>query len=254
MSAVRLDKYLAQSGERTRSEAVKAIRSGLVRVNGTPVRDPSSKVQDGDEVLLSGQPVGDDALQYFLFHKPAGVLTAARDSRAKTVMDLVPEALSRRKVLPVGRLDKDTTGLLILTNDGALAHSLLDPKRHVWKRYVARVEGRLDEADVQAFREGIELKDFTARPAQLRILEAQEETSTGEVKVREGKFHQVKRMFAARGHEVTALHRAAFGPLTLPEDLKQGEIRRLTEEELQALRQAIQSDASDGGKDESNAE
>lgn len=254
MSAVRLDKYLAQSGERTRSEAVKAIRSGLVRVNGAPVRDPAAKVQDGDEVLLSGQPVGDDALQYFLFHKPAGVLTAARDSRAQTVMDLVPEALGRRKVLPVGRLDKDTTGLLILTNDGALAHSLLDPKRHVWKRYVARVEGQLDENDVRAFREGIELKDFTAKPAQLRILEVQADASTAEVEVREGKFHQVKRMFAARGHEVTALHRAAFGPLTLPEELKQGDIRRLTEEELQALRQAIQSAASDMGKDESNAE
>ena len=255
MSAVRLDKYLAQSGERTRSEAVKAIRSGLVHVNGVPVRDPSSKVQDGDEVLLSGQPVGDDSLQYFLFHKPAGVLTAARDSRAETVMDLVPEALSRRKVLPVGRLDKDTTGLLILTNDGALAHSLLDPKRHVWKRYIAQVEGRLDEADVKAFREGIELKDFTARPAQLRILEAQDDASVAEVEVREGKFHQVKRMFGARGHEVTALHRAAFGPIVLPEELKQGDIRRLTEEELRLLRQAIQTAASDEGKEnDSNAQ
>ncbi len=237
--SVRLDKFLSQSGERSRSEAVKAVRAGQVRVNGQPVRDPALKINETDTVTLAGETVGDDAQQYYLLYKPSGVLTAARDSRAETVMDLLPEALRRRKVLPVGRLDKDTTGLLILTNDGGLAHSLLDPKRHVWKRYIATVEGRLDESDVQAFAEGVELKDFIAKPAALRILEAGDEQSRAEVEVREGKFHQVKRMFGARGHEVTALHRAAFGPLTIPEGMKVGEHIRLTEEQVELLRKAV---------------
>ncbi len=241
MSAVRLDKYLAQSGERTRSEAVKAVRAGQVRLNGVVVRDPGAKVQDGDEVMLLGQAIGDDAMQYYLLYKPSGVLTAARDSHAQTVMDLLPEALSHRKVLPVGRLDKDTTGLLLLTNDGALAHSLLDPKRHVWKRYVARVEGRLAEEDVRAFESGIPLKDFCAKPASLVILQADDGESVAEVRVREGKFHQVKRMFAARGHEVLALHRASFGPLTIPEGMQPGDYVKLSEETVQLLRNAVQT-------------
>ncbi len=240
--SVRLDKFLSQSGERSRSEAVKAVRAGQVRVNGVPVRDPSLKINETDTVTLAGETVGDDAMQYYLFYKPSGVLTAARDSHAQTVMDLLPEALSRRKVLPVGRLDKDTTGLLLLTNDGVLAHSLLDPKRHVWKRYIATVEGKLDEADVNAFAEGIPLKDFTAKPAQLRILEAHDDFSRAEVEVREGKFHQVKRMFGARGHEVTALHRASFGPMTIPEGMKEGDHVRLTDEQVELLRRAVQTE------------
>ena len=132
-----------------------------------------------------------------------------------------------------------------LTNDGVLAHSLLDPKRHVWKRYIATVEGRLDEEDVQAFAEGIPLKDFTAKPAQLRILEAGESQSRAEVEVREGKFHQVKRMFGARGHEVTALHRASFGPLTIPEGMQVGEHIRLSEEQVELLRRAVQTAAEE---------
>ena len=241
--SVRLDKFLSQSGERSRSEAVKAVRAGQVRVNGVPVRDPATKLSETDVVTLAGETVGDDAMQYSVVYKPSGMLTAARDSRAETVMDLLPEALGRRKVLPVGRLDKDTTGLLLLTNDGVLAHSLLDPKRHVWKRYIATVEGKLDEADVKAFEEGIPLKDFTAKPAQLRILEAGETQSRAEVEVREGKFHQVKRMFAACGHEVTALHRASFGPLTIPEGMNAGEHIRLTEEQVELLRRAVQTAA-----------
>ena len=239
MSAVRLDKYLAQSGERSRSEAVKAIRAGQVRINGTPVRDPSAKVGDGDTVTLAGEAVADSALQYYLFYKPSGVLTAARDRKAQTVMDLLPEAFSRRDVLPVGRLDKDTTGLLLLTNDGALAHSLLDPKRHVWKTYIAKVSGKLDGEDVSAFEAGIELSDFTAKPAKLRIVEAAAEESLAEVEVHEGKFHQVKRMFGARGHEVLALHRASFGPLTISQTMQPGDYQPLTAEQLRLLREAV---------------
>lgn len=237
---VRLDKYLAQSGERSRSEATRAIRAGSVTVNGLVVRDPAAKIAPGDSVLLRGESVEDSALQYYLLYKPAGVLTAARDSRAQTVMDLLPPALLRRKVLPVGRLDKDTTGLLLLTNDGALAHALLDPKRHVWKRYIARVEGRLDEGDVRAFSQGIPLSDFVAQPAALRIVRADGAESVAEVEVREGKFHQVKRMFAARGHEVLSLHRAAFGPLVLPEAMRPGDFVRLSQEQIQLLQKAVQ--------------
>ena len=237
---VRLDKYLAQSGERSRSEATRAIRAGCATVNGLVVRDPAAKVAPGDSVLLRGESVEDSALQYYLLYKPAGVLTAARDSRAQTVMDLLPPALSRRKVLPVGRLDKDTTGLLLLTNDGALAHALLDPKRHIWKRYIARVEGRLDEGDVRAFSQGIPLSDFVAQPAALRIVRSDDAESVAEVEVREGKFHQVKRMFAARGHEVLSLHRAAFGPLVLPKPMRPGDFDKLSQEQIRLLQNAVQ--------------
>lgn len=239
MSAVRLDKYLALSGERTRSEATRAVRAGQVAINGTPVRDPAAKVGKGDTVTLIGALVKDSTYQYYLLYKPAGILTAARDSRAGTVMDLLPRALSHRKVLPVGRLDKDTTGLLLLTNDGALAHALIDPKRHVWKRYVALVEGMLDDADCSAFAQGMALSDFVAKPATLRILQASETESTGAVELREGKFHQVKRMFQARGHAVKALHREAFGPLDLPKGMRPGDFCELTPEQVQALRAAV---------------
>ena len=243
---MRLDKYLSLSGERSRSEAGKLIRSGAVRVDGQVTLRPETHVTEQSQVLLAGQPVGDSSKQYYMLNKPAGVLTAARDSRAATVMDLVPENLKKRKVLPVGRLDKDTTGLLLLTNDGELAHFLLSPGRHVWKQYRATVTGCLTEADVQAFAEGLELSDFVAKPARLTILQAGEAESVALVQVREGKFHQVKRMFAATGHEVTALHRASFGPLTLPEDLPVGQYRPLTEDEVQALRNSIQTRKKDG--------
>ena len=228
--SVRLDKFLSQSGERSRSEAVKAVRAGQVRVNGAPVRDPSLKINETDTVTLAGETVGDDAMQYYLFYKPSGVLTAARDSRAQTVMDLLPEALSRRKVLPVGRLDKDTTGLLLLTNDGVLAHSLLDPKRHVWKRYIATVEGKLDENDVKAFEEGIPLKDFTAKPARLEI--DADDPGKVFVEIAEGKFHQVKRMCERAGKNVVYLKRVAIGDLQLDETLEPGKVRELSREEL----------------------
>ena len=136
---MRLDRYLAQSGERTRSEAARLLRSGAVRVNGEPVRDGGLHLKPDDRVELMGQAVEEKRYQYLMLHKPAGLLTAARDSRAPTVMQLLPESCARRKVLPVGRLDKDTTGLLLFTNDGELAHRLLSPKRHVWKTYEATV-------------------------------------------------------------------------------------------------------------------
>ena len=231
---MRLDKYLALSGERTRSEATRLLKAGAVEVNCAIVRDGAFHISENDDVRLYGQPISDQSMMYLMLHKPAGILTAARDSRASTVMDLLPERYARRKVLPVGRLDKDTTGLLLMTNDGELAHRLLSPKRHVVKTYLATVTGCLDEEDVTAFREGIVLNDFVSMPAGLTILSAGEDESTAMVELKEGKFHQVKRMFLARGHEVTALHRSSFGPLTLG-DLPQSESRELTSDEIAAL-------------------
>jgi len=246
---MRLDKYLSQSGEYSRSEAGKLIRSGAVRVNGEAVRKPDAQIGPDDQVTLGGEVIGDRSMQYYLLHKPAGVLTAARDSRAQTVMDLVPENLRKRKVLPVGRLDKDTTGLLLLTNDGELAHFLLSPNRHVWKQYRATVTGQLTATDVEAFANGLQLSDFVAKPAKLTIVSTKPEESIGLVEVREGKFHQVKRMFAATGHEVTTLHRHSFGPLVLPEDLPVGQCRPLREDEIQALKQCVQTRKADGEDD-----
>jgi 16S rRNA pseudouridine516 synthase len=175
-----------------------------------------------------------------LLNKPAGVITAGKDVCAQTVMDCVPKALSRRKVLPVGRLDKDTTGLLLLTNDGELAHRLLSPKRRVIKEYHAHVEGRLDEDDVLAFARGIALPDCTAKGARMRILSASPAASAAALWLEEGKYHQAKRMFAACGHKVLTLRRVAFGPLRLPDDLPGGACRELTPAEVAALREAVQ--------------
>jgi len=240
MAFLRLDKYLAQSGEYSRKDAARLVRGGEVRVDSVVRRDPAFKVDpQAQTVSLQGERVGDHTFQYYLLHKPAGVLTAARDSRTRTVMELVPEALSRRNVLPVGRLDKDTTGLLLLTNDGGLAHSLLSPKRHVLKEYHVRAEGTLDESDVLAFAAGMIFSDFTAKSAEMRILSASAAVSEAIVWLAEGKHHQVKRMFAARGHPVLCLHRVAFGSLRLPDDLPEGAYRALTAPEVEALREDV---------------
>lgn len=244
----RLDKLLSLNGERTRSQSIALIRSGRVTVNGVCEKNPAARVGDNSTLLLDGQPVDTQKYRYAMMNKPAGVLTAAEDTRAKTVMDLLPPAWKNRGVMPIGRLDKDTTGLLLFTNNGILAHRLLDPKRVVWKRYLATVTGCLDETDMQKFRVGIPLRDFCAQPAELRILRAQAHESFAEVLVHEGKFHQVKRMFAACGHEVTALHRAAVGPITLPQDLPQGQYRMLTQEEIATLMEAVQLEDSEHAK------
>ncbi|MEG2718271.1 MAG: pseudouridine synthase [Clostridia bacterium] len=254
---MRLDKYLALSGEHSRSDALHAVRGGLVRVNGEVAKRVDQPVSEDDEVLWAGERVVSSTYQYYILHKPEGVLTAARDRHAQTVMDLLPQALLKRNVLPVGRLDKDTTGLLLLTNDGALAHRLLSPKHHVWKQYLATVAGELDKKDVLAFSKGMTLSDFSAKPAVLRILSASEEQSQAQVELREGKFHQVKRMFAALGHEVLTLHRTAFGTLTLPSELAIGDYRALSKEEIAALKAcameqkpSADSEAGEEGQDD----
>ena len=232
---MRLDRWLAAVTAAGRSEAKQWIRGGQAAVNGRIIRDPALSFEtETARLALNGTPVDGRVARHVMLHKPAGVLTAARDPKQPTVMDLLPPVYRSLGCMPVGRLDKDTTGLLVLTCDGELNHRLLSPGRHVEKRYRALVEGEMGEDVVRRFAEGLDLGDFTAQPAVLTLLTP----SLGEVVITEGKFHQVKRMFAATGHEVISLHRCAFGPLELGPDLPEGSWRELTAEELQALRQA----------------
>ncbi len=228
---MRLDKLLTHLGVASRSGVKELLKAGRVRVKGEAVRDAAFQVQAGDSVLLDGKRLDTRLSRHVMLHKPAGVLTAKEDARQKTVMDLLPPVYSALGCMPVGRLDKDTTGLLLLTTDGELAHRLISPERHVDKVYEARVEGTLTDRDAEAFAAGIPLKDFTALPAKLEILDA----DLARVTVREGKFHQVRRMFGAVGKPVLALRRLSFGPLPLDEALAPGEYRELTETEIAAL-------------------
>ena len=186
---------------------------------------------------MSGQRLTYEKFVYYLLNKPQGVISATEDDRHKTVLDLLDETARQKEVFPVGRLDIDTHGLLLLTNNGKLAHAMLSPKKHVEKIYRAQVAGLMNQADVERFAAGIELKDFTCQTAQLKILELDEvkETSLVEITLAEGKFHQVKRMVAACGKEVKDLQRLTMGPLQLDPALVLGEWRRLTEQEMQSL-------------------
>ena len=228
---MRLDKLLTHLGVASRSGAREVLKAGRVRVNGEAVRDAAFQVEVDDKVLLDGKLLDTRLSRHLLLHKPAGVLTAKEDNRQKTVMDLLPPEYTSLGCMPVGRLDKDTTGLLILTTDGELAHRLIAPERHVDKVYIATVDGCLSDADVEKFAEGIPLKDFTCLPAKLEILSP----NVGRVTVREGKYHQIKRMFGAVGKPVTELHRQRFGPLPLEDGMHPGEYRELTDDEIAAL-------------------
>ena len=229
---LRLDRWLVTLGIGSRSEVQKLVKKGGVKVNGMPVKDPGMQVDEKfAQLTVNGAPVDGRLTRHVMLHKPAGLLTAARDKKQPTVMDLLPDVYSAIGCMPVGRLDKDTTGLLFLTTDGELNHRLLSPGRHVDKTYLAEVDGTLDERHVAAFAEGLHLSDFDAQPAKLEIVAPQ----TGRVTVHEGKFHQIKRMFSAVGREVTKLHRETFGSLVLDPELPEGEWRELTEDELASL-------------------
>lgn len=239
---MRLDKALSLAGH-TRSEARKLIAQGRVQVSGAVVRDAGRNVSSGD-VMLDGAPIDAQEEIYLMLHKPAGVVTATEDKRLPTVVSLLPEIYQRRKIGPVGRLDRDVTGLVLLTTDGQLAHRLISPRWKAEKCYRARCEGALDANDVAAFAGGLMLSDFTAAPARLEILESGE-TSLADVILTEGKFHQVKRMFAAVGHPLITLQRLRIGCVTLDEALAPGEYRLLTEAEIAGLKKM--SDLDGGG-------
>ena len=229
----RLDKIISATGKKSRREVREIVRQGRVLVDGKPAPAADMKVDPQTAViLLDGEPLGYEKFTYVMLHKPAGVLTATEDRRQETVLDLLPPELRRRALSPVGRLDKDTEGLLLLTNDGQLAHRLLSPKSHVDKVYYARVDGALEPGDIAAFAAGMTLGDgLECLPAGLEILSPTEALVT----LREGKFHQVKRMLAARGKPVLYLTRLSMGWLRLDPALAPGAWRMLTEEERSAL-------------------
>ncbi|MBR4959752.1 MAG: rRNA pseudouridine synthase [Clostridia bacterium] len=232
---MRLDKYLSESGIFSRSEAGKAIRSGRILVDGTVVKDPSRHIAETASVLCDGKPVFWSKYQYIMLHKPQGYVSATED-KGRTVMDLVPPSCIRLGMFPCGRLDIDTTGLLLITNDGPGAHNWLSPKHHVTKTYRFTCALPLTEDARTRMESGLELGDFTSQPASVSL----EDPQNGEITITEGKFHQIKRMFAAVGNEITSLKRVRFGPLTLDETLQPGEWRYLTDEEIHAL-QAVHS-------------
>lgn len=232
----RLDKVISAMGKKSRREVKEMVRQGRILVNGKIAAAADMKIDPQHaEIILDGEPLNYEKFTYIMLHKPAGVLSAVEDRKQKTVLDLLPEELQKRGLSPVGRLDKDTEGLLLLTNDGELTHKLLSPKYHVDKVYYARVEGRLESADIEAFAAGMVLGvGLECLPAGLEILSANEALVT----LHEGKFHQVKRMLAARGKPVEYLKRLQMGPLQLDENLPQGGYRTLRAEEVAALRDA----------------
>lgn len=230
---MRLDKALSLAGC-SRTEAKAMIAKGRVQVNGVIARNPGLNVQP-NEVMLDGNPIDAEVEVYLMIHKPAGVVTATEDKKFPTVVSLLPEHYQKRKIGPVGRLDRDVTGLVLLTTDGQLAHRLISPKWKAEKVYRAECEGALDESHIRAFAEGVELSDFTAQPAGMEILSSGE-TSVADVTLTEGKFHQVKRMFIAIGHPLLSLKRLRIGCVTLDEGLAPGEFRKLTDEEITGLK------------------
>ena len=229
----RLDKLLAGTGKWSRREVKALVRQGLVRVDGRLAASAEEKLDPAAAIItVAGETISLCRFTYVMLHKPAGVLTATEDRKQPTVLDLLPPELRRIGLAPVGRLDKDTEGLLLLTNDGELAHRLLSPKYHVEKRYCARVDGALSAAEAEAFARGMTLGGgLECLPAGLELLPGHACIVT----LREGKFHQVKRMLAARGAPVLYLKRLSMGPLTLDDSLAAGAYRLLRAEEISAL-------------------
>ena len=240
---MRLDKFLVACAVGSRTEVKNFLKSGRVTVNGK--KEKSAKLQineETDEICFDGQKLDYEEFVYYMMNKPQGVISATEDPKHKTVLDLLDDLARSKEVFPVGRLDIDTHGLLLLTNDGKLAHALLSPKRHVDKTYLAQVKGIMTEEDIETFAQGIPLKGFTCQPAKLELVsvDAEKNQSLVRVTIAEGKFHQVKRMVAYCGKEVVDLQRLTMGTLTLDEDLKRGEWRRLSKEELEGLLESVQ--------------
>jgi len=236
---MRLDRLLSMLALGTRSQVRQIVKGGRIAVNGKPEKNADRRLNLGDGLALDGQPLDARTVRHVMLNKPCGVLTAAMDRKQKTVLDLLPPVYKACGCMPVGRLDKDTEGLLLLSTDGELAHRLLSPKRHVQKCYRAEVDGPLGQDDINAFRQGLVLSDFTAQPAKLEILTSDTEQAVALVWVSEGKYHQVRRMFAARGRTVTALKRLSIGPLALDENLRPGAYRELEPWEAQLLLSAV---------------
>ena len=232
---MRIDKYLANMNVGSRKEVHLLIKKGIVAVNGVTVKTPKQQVKESDQVTVNGDAVAYQKYHYFLLNKPKGVLSATEDRSQPTVICILAPQDRYQGIVPVGRLDKDTTGLLLLTNDGQLNHELLAPGKHVDKVYRAEIAGVANDATVKTFASGMTLGDGTKlQPAELKILSQDEEhdRSTTEIKIREGKYHQIKRMFGAVGMKVVELERISMGKLTLPANLKRGEYLELKLEDI----------------------
>jgi len=239
---MRLDKYLVACVVGSRTEVKNFLKSGRVTVNDKKEKSAKLKInEETDKICFDGQKLDYEEFVYYMMNKSQGVISATEDPKHKTVLDLLDDYARAKEVFPVGRLDIDTHGLLLLTNDGKLAHALLSPKRHVDKTYLAQINGVMTDTDIETFAQGIPLKDFTCQPAKLELvsLDKEENQSLVRVTIAEGKFHQVKRMVAYCGKEVVDLQRLTMGTLTLDEELKRGEWRRLSKEELEGLLESV---------------
>ena len=234
----RIDKILSNLGYGTRKDLKKIVKNGMVKVNGVTIKDSAMKVDpEKDKIVINGEEIFYREFIYLMMNKPAGVVSATFDNKDETVIDLLEVEHQVFEPFPVGRLDKDTVGLLLLTNDGDLNHRLISPKWKVDKVYFAKIDKKVTEEDVEKFKKGITLDDgYTCKEAILEIQNASDEGSEIVLTIQEGKFHQVKRMFEAVGKKVTYLKRIEFGTLPLDDDLEEGEYRELTEEEVAILK------------------
>ncbi|MGV3043012.1 pseudouridine synthase [Staphylococcus rostri] len=226
---MRLDKFLANMGVGTRNEVKVLLKKGQVKVNGDIVKSPKTKIDAAqDKVMVGGERIGYEPYVYLMLHKPAGVISATEDDIHRTVLDLIDD-YKHLALFPVGRLDKDTEGLLLITNDGAFNHRIMSPNKHVPKRYYVELEKAIVPEAIEVFKAGIELKEGLLKPAELEILEP---SNTARVTIHEGKYHQVKRMFHAVDNEVVYLKREAIGALALDPTLAKGDYRQLTPSEV----------------------
>ncbi|EJQ50079.1 pseudouridine synthase [Bacillus cereus BAG5X1-1] len=234
---MRLDKLLANMGHGSRKEVKKLLKDGVVKIDGVPVKDAKFHVNvEEQEVMIHGEVVEYKEFVYLMMHKPQGVISATEDDNHETVIDLLELEDAIFDPFPVGRLDIDTEGFLLITNDGKLTHQLLSPKKHVPKKYYAHVSGVVTEEDVKEFAKGVILEDgYETKPGELTILKS-DDISEIELVITEGKFHQVKRMFEAVGKKVVYLKRTEMGPLVLDEELELGQYRELTDEEVEMLK------------------
>ena len=236
---MRIDKFLANMNVGSRKEVHQLIKKGIVAINGQTIKTPKEKVAETDEVTVNGEKIVYQKYHYFLMNKPKGVLSATEDRSQRTVISLLKPQDQYQGITPVGRLDKDTTGLLLLINDGQLNHELLAPNKHVDKIYRAKIAGVADDETVKTFASGMTLGDGTKlKPAKLTVLKQDTELDSSEIeiKIREGKYHQIKRMFGAVGMKVVELERISMGNLKLPEDLKRGNYIELSLDEVNKIK------------------